>query len=406
MNGLTPISVFLLIIIIGLIALLTLLKKKKMLVWIGSYILQRLSGKPKVNGPVHVMFCFVDHYEPQWGRVKDIEIERNRVDRWCDEYPRMVAKHKDADGNYPKHTFFYPEEEYRKEHIDKLIALCNKGYGEVEVHLHHDNDTSANLRTTLNRFADCLHQQHQALPRNKLDGRLQYGFIHGNWCLDNSRDDGRMCGVNDELIILKETGCYADFTLPSAPSDTQTKKINSIYYATDNPHKAKSHNTGVDVEVNKKPSGDLMIIQGPLCLNWRNRKGGFLPRIEAGDIRQAIPPSNERVDMWVDANIHVKGRPEWIFIKIHTHGTQEHDMDTLLGDHVGNMFGYLESAYNNGTDYVLHYVSSRELYNIVKAAEAGESGNPDKYRDYILDKPAHLQSGVTDGTADQSYRTA
>ena len=390
-NGLTLAVLFLLAIAIGLVVLWTLLHKKQMLIWIGSYISQCLAKKPTVNGPVHVMFSFVDHFEPQWGRVTDIEIERNRVDRWCEEYPRLVAKHRDADGNHPKHTFFYPEEEYRKEHIDKLIALCNKGCGEVEIHLHHDNDTSTNLRTTLKRFADCLHQQHQALTKSKIDGSLQYGFIHGNWCLDNSRVDGRMCGVNDELIVLKETGCYADFTLPSAPSDTQTKKINSIYYATDNPQKPKSHNTGVDVEVGKKSSGDLMIIQGPLSLNWQNRKGGILPRIEAGDIRNAIPPSDERVDMWVNANIHVKGRPEWIFIKIHTHGTQEHDMDTLLGQPVDNMFSYLEKAYNDGNRYILHYVSTRELYNIVKAAEAGESGNPDQYRDYILDKPGHLQ---------------
>ena len=390
-NGMVIILV-LLAAVLGL--LLALLHHKNMLVWIGSYIAQCLANKPKVDGPVHVMFSFVDHYEPQWGQVKDIEIERKRVDRWCAEYPRLVAKHRDADGNHPKHTFFYPEEEYRKEHIDKLIDLCNKGCGEVEIHLHHDNDTSANLRTTLNRFTACLHQQHQALPKNKINGMLQYGFIHGNWCLDNSRDDGRMCGVNDELIVLKETGCYADFTLPSAPSDAQTKKINSIYYATDDPHKPKSHNTGIDVEVGRKPSGDLMIIQGPLCLNWRNRKSGLLPRIEAGDIRNSIPPSNERVDMWVNANIHVKGRPEWIFIKIHTHGTQEHDMDTLLGRHVDDMFSYLESAYNDGKNYVLHYVSTRELYNIVKAAEAGEAGSPDKYRDYILDKPAHLQTAI------------
>jgi hypothetical protein len=391
-NGLSILTFVLGTVIGGLGIVLILLHKKNMLIWINSHIVERLSSKPKVDGPVHIMFSFVDHYEPQWGKVANIEIERKRVDRWCSEYPRMAAKHKDADGNPPKHTFFYPEEEYRKEHIDKLIDMCNRGCGEVEVHLHHDNDTSENLRTTLTRFAKCLHEDHQALPKNKIDGRLQYGFIHGNWCLDNSRADGRMCGVNDELIVLKETGCYADFTLPSAPSDTQTRKINSIYYAADDPGKPKSHNMGVDVEVGRQPSGDLMIIQGPLCLNWRNRKGGLLPRIEAGDIRHSIPPSPDRVDLWVNSNIHVKGRPEWIFIKIHTHGTQENDMDTLLGEHVDNMFSYLESAYNDGKRYVLHYVSTRELYNIVKAAEAGESGNPDQYRDYILDKPAHLQN--------------
>ena len=38
----------------------------------------------------------------------------------------------------------------------------------------------------------------------------RFGFIHGNWCLDNSRADGRWCGLNNELILLRELGCYAD----------------------------------------------------------------------------------------------------------------------------------------------------------------------------------------------------
>ena len=59
--------------------------------------------------------------------------------------------------------------------------------------------------------------------------------------------DGRCCGVNDEIDILRETGCYADFTLPSSPSPTQTRKINSIYYAVDDPLEPKSHDWGTDV---------------------------------------------------------------------------------------------------------------------------------------------------------------
>jgi len=35
----------------------------------------------------------------------------------------------------------------------------------------------------------------------------------------------------------------------------------------------------------------------------------------------------------------------------------------------------------------LHYVTAREAFNIVKAAEQGLTGNPEQYRDYILKKP-------------------
>ena len=73
--------------------------------------------------------------------------------------------------------------------------------------------------------------------------------------------------MNNEIEILRETGCYADFTLPSAPSPTQTRKINSIYYAVDDPHRPKSHDWGIDVGSRTRAvRRGLMMIQGPLVL--------------------------------------------------------------------------------------------------------------------------------------------
>ena len=354
-------------------------------IWLLSYVRQ-LFGRSKTVKPKHIMFCFVDHFEPQWHKPS-YEVECARVDRWVDDYPKQVVNHKDADGVKPQHSFFYPEEEYREEHLDKIVDICKQGLGEIEVHLHHDNDTAENFTKTLENFVELLHDKHGAFTRNKITGKLAWAFIHGNWALCNSRKDGRYCGVDEELTLLKNMGCYVDMTLPSAPSDTQTKKINSIYYASNIVGQSKSHNTGVDVEVNKKPSGDLMILPGPLALNWSRRKFGFLPKIENADIRKGMEPTKDRVDLWVKTAIHVKDKPDWIFIKVHTHGTQEMDMDTLLGDPCSNMYEYLESKYNDGDNYILHYVTARESYNIVKAAEAGEIGNPNEYRDYELQKP-------------------
>ncbi len=254
----------------------------------------------------------------------------------------------------------------------------------MEIHLHHFDDTSVGFRDALNRFKLILksHDQLCAGP----DGRIQYGFVHGNWALDNSRRDGKMCGVNDELKILKETGCYADFTLPSAPDQTQTSKINSIYYATDDPEEPKSHDRGVDVTVGRRPSGDLMIVQGPLTLDWENRKWGILPRIENGDLADDNPPSERRADLWIEQGISVKGREEWVFVKVHTHGTQEPTTDVLLGEPMDRTFSHLEKKYNDGHTYVLHYVNTREMYNIIKAAEDGKSGNPNEHRNYLLKK--------------------
>jgi hypothetical protein len=353
-------------------------------IWLSSYIKQCLKQK---NGsvqidPTHIMFCMADHFEPKWGRP-DKSTEEKRINAWTEKYPQLVSRYKDSDDMHPRHTFFYPQEEYEHEHFEKLALLCQKGFGEIEVHLHHDNDTAEGLRNKIEGYKEKL-LSHGLLSKDR-EGNIRYGFIHGNWALDNSRKDGKWCGVNNELEVLKETGCYADFTLPSYPSDTQTRKINSIYYAEDTP-KPKSHNSGVDVEAGKLPSGDLMLIQGPLSLNWESRKFGILPRVENGEISLHNSPTPERIDLWVKQRIAVKDKPDWIFIKVYTHGAKDENLKGSFFKNLDFMFSYLEDRYNDGVSYKLHYVTAREMYNIIKAAEAGEGGKPGEYRDYILRK--------------------
>lgn len=360
---------------------------KNIHLWLGSYLFQETVrsfrfGKPK--GPVHIMFCFVDHFEPDWNKA-DEATQLERVKRWVKEYPLLAQKHRDADGRQPRHTFFYPAEVYNSQHLDLLAELVNAGYGEIEVHLHHDKDTEEGLKAKLEKAKQDF-GRHGFLGKRPLSDTMRFAFIHGNWALNNSRPDGCWCGVNDESRILSEAGCYADFTYPSAPSPTQTAKINSIYYTSSNPRKPKSHNQGNNVYKGGATKGDLMVIQGPLALNFKQRKFGLLPRIENGDITGANPPNAGRVDLWVRQAICVEDKPEWIFVKVHTHGAPEKNAGTLLGALCDGMYSYLESRYNDGRRFFLHYVTAREMYNIIKAAEAGETGNPGNYRDYMIEK--------------------
>lgn len=375
-----------------LAAMAVFIRKRNIHLWLSSYLKQDWRAPAPTGKTRHLMFCFVDHYEPMW-KKPSYQTECARVQRWRDEYPKLCAPFKDADGRSPVHSFFYPEEEYRPEHLDKLVEICRMGLGEIEIHLHHDKDTEAGLREKLRRFTRLLVERHDALPVDPVTGQPQWSFIHGNWALDNCRPDGWGCGVNNELIVLREEGCYSDYTLPAAPDPCQTSTINQIYYATDDPHHCKSHDTGERVRVGGKPVGDLMILQGPLGFMWHSRKFGLIPRIENGDVRGAQKPTPERVDAWVNTGIHVKDKPEWIFVKIHTHGTQERDMDTLLGEPMRQCYEHLQKKYNDGRDWKLHYVSAREMYNIVKAAEQGLDGDPGQYRDHVIARPAYAQRG-------------
>ena len=47
-------------------------------------------------------------------------------------------------------------------------------------------------------------------------------------------------------------------------------------------------------------------------------------------------------------------------------------MPALLGEPIEAMHRHLNEKYNDGEQYKLHYVSAREMYNIAKAAEAGD----------------------------------
>ena len=100
-------------------------------------------------------------------------------------------------------------------------------------------------------------------------------------------------------------------------------------------------------------------------------------------------PTPERVDDWVRTGIHVQGRPEWVFVKVYTHGAVARDHEAVLGEWRDRMHAYLEQRYNDGANYVLHYVSAREAYNIAKAAEAGRSGNPNEFRDFVIPPPVN-----------------
>ncbi|MBN1186584.1 MAG: hypothetical protein JXB49_30185 [Bacteroidales bacterium] len=354
--------------------------------WLGSYIIDvfKSDNTGCLGKGSHVIFSVVDHFEPFNGCVSD-EIAEERVNKWTTCLPQMTCDIRDSDGKPYIHTFFYPTEQYRSDLLDNLAGLCMKGFGEVEFHIHHDRSDSIRFMNEMEEFKNIFREKHGLLSKSKLTNEVQYGFIHGNWALDNSRPDGRYCGLNNEITLLKETGCYADFTLPSAPDITQVPKINSIYYAQDDPDRPCSHRTGIDVCVGKKPSGDLLIVQGPLTLDWSSRKKGFLPGIENGEIGGNRAPTLHRFMIWADQHISVIGRPEWIFVKIHCHGALEKNSEMLL---FGEMEMFLKEIIklSRDNDFSLHFTSSREMYNIIKAAESGETGNPNEYRNYLLER--------------------
>ena len=347
------------------------LRTRNMQYWFGTWLAWKGARLLRSAPPGrHVYFCFADHYEP-YGGGADRAQAHARVRRWMELYPQLASGHRDSFGGPPKHSFFYPAEEYDPELLDHLAKLRDQGLGDVEVHLHHDDDTADNFRRVIAGFAKTLHERHGFLRRDA-EGRPTYCFIHGNWALDNSRPDGRWCGVDNELDVLVETGCVADMTMPSAPSDTQTRAINSIYFARGRPGARKSHDTGRPARVGEwaRP-GELLLLQGPLTLNFREGKMGLVPRIESAELSLDAPPTAHRVRLWGDCAIGIEGAPEHVFIKVHTHGATEKSM-RMLFDEGGfdRLWTELERAYRIDEAHTLRYVSAREMVDIAASLAA------------------------------------
>ena len=367
---------------------------KKMQYWIFSDIKRGLLNlvKPKPQGAIHIMFAFVDHFEPG-NRNATSKQQKSRVDAWIERYPSLASRHRDSDGICPQHTFFFPPHYDTHNHLERVVGLCSQGYGEVEMHLHHDRqppwpDDESSLEK---KIRDCISSFSRygvfCLP----NGQKAYGFIHGDWALANSLKGEKHCGINSELAILKRTGCYADFTFPVC-NEAQPKLANTIFYAQTGLYHPKPYNIQpLPVQSGKKPPNDsLMLIQGIIGLRWKSRTHTFKPSIEQSNMDISDQPFPERIDYWVKKGIHVKGKPEWVFIKIHTHGSREEDRDLLLGNICDEMFTYLEFKYNDGKQYILHYVSAREMFNIIRAAENGRNGNPNHYRDHVIERYCYL----------------
>jgi hypothetical protein len=124
------------------------------------------------------------------------------------------------------------------------------------------------------------------------------------------------------------------------------------------------------------------MIEGPIAF----ARKGWRPRIESAAIDASDPPTPLRLRTWIDQAINVQGRPEWVFVKVHTHGAPEANAAVLLGER-GKRLHEALAHYNDGSRWQLHYVTAREMYNVARAAMDGRVGSPRSFIDYEIPPP-------------------
>lgn len=341
------------------------------------------------SGRVHLIIAIADHFEPSslagdFCGFAPAEVQEERVERWCAEYPSRFQDFRDSEGRPFVHTYFYPAEQYDRALVDQMAELCHSGWGELEIHLHHgitERATVAGTREQLVRFRDALANVHGCLAYEQGSNSPKYAFVHGNFALANSAG-GFGCGIDSEMEILAETGCYVDMTYPtSAFHPAQISKLNSMYECAWPLGERAPHRHGWDLRAGRPINTFPFVIQGPWALDFdRNSRNG-VGRVEDGALTAANPPSLRRVGLWKEAAIAVKGRPDWLFVKLDTHSMYPTDTETIMGEAMQRFLRELIAGAPERNE-VLHFVSAREMANIALAACDGREGNPGNYRDY------------------------
>jgi hypothetical protein len=289
--------------------------------WLPGYLRDRFARWTSLaEGPRRVWLAIADHYEP-FVHTTDERKATERVELWGRNWPAIARGYRDSAGRPPKYTFFYPEEQYRPHLMDSLAEMTRAGIGDVEIHIHHDGEGQQNFVDRMSGFRETLFHKHGLLRER--GGQIRFGFIHGDWALDNSLPGGHLCGLNNELTLLQELGCYADFTMPCGNSPAQARTVNQIYWAVDDPALPKSYDRGNRLKAGGPDEG-LLMIPGPLGVRFAER---YVPRIEKGEIACYDLPSRYRVRRWLDFSPRIGGD---VFIKLFTHGTQERNSHALL----------------------------------------------------------------------------
>jgi len=365
---------------LGLLLIIMLLGYGARMVWtlarcksgwsiLTNHVSSVIFANPSAQGE-HLIFVMVDHYEPGIGDPgEQVHAE------WTASFLDVAGQHLDADGKNFQYSWFYPYDHKNENVLYALNRMVHEGYGEVELHWHHP--TSDNTKFP-GELAECLRWYHErgALLACGDPPRPQYAFIHGNWALDGSAP---VCGVSREIEFLQNTGCWGDFTYSTIGTPAQPSKLNSIYWVRETPE-PKSHDTGFDAEVGHAEPRGFLIFEGPTGIDWR------VFRLEYGAVEDYALPTRARIRAWIDCGIQVQGRPEWLFVKVYSHGAQSRA--AIVHEHLDSMLDELEVECKE-RDLTWHYMTAREAYNVVRAAECGQEGNPNSYRDFELPPPVN-----------------
>ena len=139
----------------------------------------------------------MDHFEPS---RKEGKLGVRKVSDWCKDYKEIAKFHFDSNGIFPQHTWFYRYDYKNDECIRILSEYVYEDLGEIEFHLHHGYDTLSSFGQKL-RDGLLWFNKVGAMVSAEEKPQKYFGYVAGNWALDNGRRNPSMSGVNTELSV-------------------------------------------------------------------------------------------------------------------------------------------------------------------------------------------------------------
>jgi hypothetical protein len=182
-------------------------------IWLAPYLRERLKRRLRPVKPKRAWVAITDHYEPL-GMGASLQTALGRVARWRERWPRIAEDApRDAAGQRPQYSFFYPQEEYQREVVERVAEIARLGVGDVEVHLHHDEERRQNFIDKVMEYCRRLTGEHGLLRQQEGRTAARRQMVRaGRGDCDLARS-GLLCGFHHALGSIADAGADGESDL-------------------------------------------------------------------------------------------------------------------------------------------------------------------------------------------------
>ena len=302
---------------------------------------------------------------------------------WLDGYPALAEPFRDADGRPPRHSFFFPGEEYRPGYLDALASLARRGLGEVELHLHHDGDTARRAA-----------REDRRLPRACTTATATCRATPDGGCATRSSTatGASPTPARTAAGAASTTSCRCCST-PAATPTSRSRPRPSVaaadrqpdLLARRRPRAAARLGAGERARVGEVRRDRILMIEGPLALALR--PGRLLAC--ASRTPRSPPTIRRRPRACAAGSARTstsRGGPSGCSSRC-TPTARPRAGGGAARRRRAHAARRADARYNDGKRWNLHYVTAREMFNIAIAAMDGKNGDPGAFRDHVLPPP-------------------